>query len=109
MLPTIGAVLPAGGSLFLRPDGAIERAYVPEPGTLRVNDVALRYEIRWVYPDKAHQSADNPPSAVELRGDLGGRHHDRRQTCTDREPGQRGTGKPRRPGPAISLKQRPLT
>jgi hypothetical protein len=69
-LSSIGAALPAGGSLFLRPDGAIERAYVAEPGTLRVSDMPLRYEIRWVYPELAHQSRGIPPSAVELRGDL---------------------------------------
>jgi hypothetical protein len=69
-LPSIAAALPGGGSLFLRPDGAIERAYVPEPGMLRVGDVALRYEIRWVYPEAPIQSAGVPPSAVGLRGDL---------------------------------------
>ena len=35
-LPSIGATLPAGGSLFLRSDGVIERVYVPEPGILWV-------------------------------------------------------------------------
>lgn len=70
LLPSIAATLPAGGSLFLRPDGAIERAYVPEPGALRLGDMALRYEIRWIYPEVAHQPSGIPPSAMELRGSL---------------------------------------
>jgi hypothetical protein len=71
VLPTIAVTLPAGASVFLRPDGGIERAYVPEPGTLRVGSVALRYEVNWVYPEWAQQqSAGVPPSAIGLRGEL---------------------------------------
>lgn len=63
-LPSIAATLPAGGSLFLMPDGGIERAYVPEPEMLRVGDIALRFEIRWLYSDTANSAA------AALRGDL---------------------------------------
>jgi hypothetical protein len=66
-LPSIGASLPGGGSLFLRPDGAVERAYVPEPGILRVGDVGLRFEIRWLY-DEARPRSER--AATGLRGDL---------------------------------------
>jgi len=69
-LPSIGATLPGGGSLFLRPDGAIERAYVPEPGVLQLGDAALRFEVRWVYPETSHPSASVPAQATAVRGDL---------------------------------------
>jgi hypothetical protein len=70
-LPSIAATLPGSGSLFLRLDGAIERAYVPEPGVLQVGNVALRSEIRWMYPEAA-LPAVTPMSGVALRGELAG-------------------------------------
>jgi hypothetical protein len=60
-LPSIAAMLPGGGSVFLRPDGAIERAYVPEPGVLQLGDAALRFDITWIY---------NRAAPVALRGEL---------------------------------------
>ena len=69
VLPSINATLPGGGSLFLRPDGAIERAYVPEPGILQLGDIPLRFEIRWIYPEPA-RSAVTRTSAAALRGEL---------------------------------------
>jgi hypothetical protein len=70
-LRLVNATLPGGSSLFLQPDGRIERAYVPEPGMLQVGNVALRFEIRWVYPEAA-RSAVTPMSGVALRGELAG-------------------------------------
>ena len=67
-LRLVNATLPGGSSLFLQPDGRIERAYVPEPGVLQVGNVALRFEIRWMYPG----SAVTPISGVALRGELAG-------------------------------------
>lgn len=66
-LPSIGATLPGRSGLFLEADGSIERAYVPEPGVLALGDVALRFDIRWLYPEGA---GGTPMSAVAVRGDL---------------------------------------
>ena len=70
-LRLVNATLPGRSSLFLQRDGRIERAYVPEPGMLHVGNVALRFEIRWVYAEAA-LPAVTPTSGVALRGELAG-------------------------------------
>ena len=69
-LPSIGATLPGGGSLFLRPDGMIERVYVPDPGVLQVGGAGLRFEVRWVYPQGPHAPIGVPAQATAVRGAL---------------------------------------
>jgi hypothetical protein len=66
-LPSIGAVLPVGGSLFFDHRGLIERAYVPAGTTMRVGDVELRYDIHWIYPPS---TTDRRTLAVALRGEI---------------------------------------
>ena len=66
-LPSIGAILPVGGSLFFDHGGLIERAYVPTGTTMRVGDVELRYDIHWIYPPS---TTDPRTPAVALRGEI---------------------------------------